>query len=161
MSGTQPTRRSRWIKILSLAVVLAAAIVVMRVLTAPDRNQIRLAELSEELRDARAVADSCTVALEREEAEFQEFDRRVETLREIVNRYESTDPDGVPADVYESYLDAFDRYNEAVPEWRARADTLRAHWSACDSTVRAFNALADSLRPRIEALRGEAGPSGP
>ncbi|MFW6079943.1 MAG: hypothetical protein ACODAE_09995 [Gemmatimonadota bacterium] len=161
MPDTRTTRRSRWIKVLSLLVVLGAAIVVMRVLTAPSRAQIRLAEMREELRDARAVADSCMAALEREEAEFEEFDRRVDTLREIVQRYESADPDGVPADVYESYLEAFDRYNEAVPEWRARADTLRAHWSACDSTVRSFNALADSLRPRIEELRGEAGSTGP
>lgn len=113
---------------------------------APPSLRERASMVQDSLRGLRSSADSCRMALTREEAEFHRFDDRVEELRERVRAYESLNPRGVPQDSFEVYMDVFERYNEAVPRWKARAESLRAHTEACRERAREHNVLTDSLR---------------
>lgn len=111
------------------------------------RSQItELERMRSGLGDLRAAAEECRIAVEREERDFEAYRSEVEELREAVRAYEALDERGVPEDRYEEYLETFERYNESVPEWEERADSLRAHSEACRALARRHNLLADSLR---------------
>jgi hypothetical protein len=123
-----------------------------------ERNR-RLAEmqaLRAALDQARFSADSCKVALSWEERGFLDFDRMVDSLRTEMESYEDPDRGGVPQAEYEAYLESFERYNDSVAAWQARADSLRAMEAACRALVEAHNRLGDSIRRRQEALRTES-----
>lgn len=113
----------------------------------------QLRRMREDLAGLRASAENCQVALSREEEAFQRVRAEVDSLRGEVRDYEALDDRGVPADRYDEYLEVFDRYNESVPVWQERADSLRAHSEACRGAARRHNALADSLRDLLEALQ--------
>jgi hypothetical protein len=122
-----------------------------------ERNR-RVAEmqaLRTALDQARFSADSCKVALSWEERGFLEFDRMVDSLRAEMESYEDPDQGGVPQAEYRAYLESFERYNDSVAAWQARADSLRAMEGACRALVEAHNDLGDSIRRRQEALRAE------
>lgn len=137
----------------ALAVLLAGAIggtVYME--TRPPGPRERLEALRVELGSARASADSCRVAVEAREARFHRYGARVDSLRDRITEYEALDPDGVPGDRYAEYLETFDRYNETVPEWGERADSLQTEWEACRALTEIHNALADSARGMLQEL---------
>lgn len=150
-----PRARARLIPSLIVLAILVAAVLIERLFMSSGTDEARLSRLRQEIRAARVEADSCMAVLRSEDARFQAFDRRVDSLRESVRTYESMDTAGVPAEEYERYLDAFDAYNEAVPVWRERADSLRARSARCRTLVEHHNLLADSLRPLIEDVRAE------
>lgn len=108
------------------------------------RRQARA--VREDLRTARMAVDSCRMTLSRQEADFRAYDDRVDSLRERVRQLEELHPDGVPADSFEVYMEVFGRYNEAVPRWQARADSLQSGWERCRRLADEHNAMADSLR---------------
>ena len=146
-----------------LAALTLAALVVMVGLVAwralgDGRERREIEDLRSELRLLRTASDSCQVALAQEEMLFRDHDRRVDSLRAAVSEYESLHPEGVPADTYPGYLETFEAYNRAVPAWTMQVDSLQAHWEACRERVDAHNALADSLRLRLEALTPGARP---
>lgn len=118
-----------------------------------------LEALRDTLRVRRAQVDSCRMAVSREELEFQEYQRHVDSLRTEVRSFESLDPAGVPAERYDAYMEAFEGYNEAIPGWEARADSLEGDWRECRARVEEHNAVADSLRLLIEEPEpSEGGP---
>ena len=88
--------------------------------------------------------------LEREENLLQASDARFDSLRSLIDRYEGLDRRGVPADSYETYIEAFNTYNEGIPSREAAGETLQAHWDACTVIVERHNALADSARALAE-----------
>ncbi|MFW6199738.1 MAG: hypothetical protein ACOC8K_04115 [Gemmatimonadota bacterium] len=112
----------------------------------------RARAVQEALRAQRLDADACRRGLVTAEAGFQEYDRRVESLRNRVDRYEALHPDGVPADSFGVYLEAFDDYNDAVEVWEERAENLRRQREACVDIVEAHNELSDSLRGILREL---------
>jgi hypothetical protein len=136
---------------LTISVIIFLAIVAIDYLT-PVPPQQRLRVLRQELAGLRTAADSCRSALEREEARLQASDARFDSLRNLIDYYEGLDPRGVPADSYEVYLDAFNTYNESIPERAAAGDTLRAHWEICRAMTSRHNAIADSARALAEEL---------
>lgn len=113
-----------------------------------ERNrQIReMKLLRQRLENARFSVDSCRVALAREEQAFLRFDRVVDSLRNRLEDYEDPSLGGVPQDEYEAYLQAFESYNDSIPVWQARADSLQASEAVCRSLVERHNALSDSIR---------------
>lgn len=134
--------------------VAAVAIVVLAVVGArglADRRArvAELEQLRERLADLRAAAEECQVTVRREEQAFANYRAQVDSLRQEVRDFEAMDDRGVPAARYEEYLDAFDDYNEAVPVWEERADTLRARSRACRALAERHNAMADSLRAMV------------
>lgn len=124
----------------------------------------RARHLQEELRAQRVTAESCQLELSMEEAEFDDFNQRVDSLRVRVEGYEALHPEGVPADSFPVYLEAFDEYNEVVEGWEGRARSLRSGWRECSELVEVHNELADSLRGvlrEIGAIGGEDDPGAP
>ena len=95
---------------------------------------------------ARLAVDSCRMNLSRAEADFRAYQDRVDSLRGRVRAYESLRPDGVPVDSFDAYMKSFGSYNDAVPAWKARADSLRGQWRHCRDLAVAHNQLADTLR---------------
>jgi hypothetical protein len=136
-----------------LLVALAAVTVVTR---ERARTRAWLTGLGDQLQTLRVSADSCQGSLAHEEADFMDYDRRVDSLREEVRGFEDLDPRGVPGESYDDYMARFQDYNSSVPEWRERADTLRARWDACRVITEEHNVLADSLQ---RALRERDGAS--
>ncbi len=106
----------------------------------------RAEELRRDLRERRLAVDSCRMALSAEEARFRDFDERVDSLRERVRDLEALHPEGVPADSFRTYLEVFGSYNEAIPSWEARAESLQRGWEDCTAMVEEHNEMADSLR---------------
>ncbi|MFO8173685.1 MAG: hypothetical protein R6T96_05330, partial [Longimicrobiales bacterium] len=98
-----------------------------------ERNrEIREMELlRQRLQRARFSVDSCRVALAREEQAFLRFDRVVDSLRNRLEDYEDPSLGGVPQDEYEAYLQVFESYNDSIPVWEARADSLQASEAVC------------------------------
>lgn len=135
----------------------AAAIVVLGYVGGGGflERRAQAAEL-ERLRDGlgrlRAASEECQIAVQREERAFEEYRAEVDSLRQEIRDFESLDDRGVPAEQYEEYLEAFDDYNESVPLWEERADSLRARSEACRALVERHNTLADSLRTFIEQV---------
>lgn len=125
------------------AAVLAGMALYARHYAQPRR---RARALQDDLHIARLAVDSCRMTLSRAEAEFRAYDDRVDSLRGRVRDYESLRPGGVPVDSFDAYMKTFGRYNDAVPEWQARADSLRGHWQRCRDLALTHNQLADSLR---------------
>ncbi len=111
---------------------------------------------------ARVSADSCRNELAYQERLFRRFDAVVDSLRGAVRDFERMDERGVPEERYDEYLEHFEGYNDSVAVWRARAAELRETEAACRTLIEGHNALADSLRTRIEAeeIRGSAAGSG-
>lgn len=102
--------------------------------------------LRDEIRTRRMTVDSCRMVLSQEQADFRAYDDRVDSLRRKVRTYEGLHPEGVPADSFRAYMETFGQYNDAVPGWEARAESLRGRWRACRTLTRRHNALVDSLR---------------
>lgn len=146
-----------WLGVFVACVGIVAAVWLVTSLLDESDERARIEALQEELRSSRVRADSCRLAVSREEMDFEEYDRRVDSLRQRVERFESMAPDGVPADSYRVYMDAFESYNRAVPDWTARADTLQIRWRSCRETIREHNVLADSMRRLLERIEGEDG----
>lgn len=133
--------------IVAAALILVASRVYRA--TRPPPPAYELAPLRQELALFRAAADSCNDAYAVLEADFRRYEARVDSLREAVRDYESRDPDGVPGEAYPEYLETFDAYNDAVPEWEARTDSLATQRDRCRSLTERHNALADSARGRL------------
>lgn len=115
------------------------------------REVDELRALSEEVQEARVVADSCRRALVQQENDFRRFDRFVDSLRGSVDAYEDLDDRGVPQEQYQEYLETFDGYNEAVARWDSVADSLRRNEASCRTLIQSYNALADSFRVRLDS----------
>lgn len=137
--------------LLVIAGLIAGASLIKLILAEPSPRE-HFHALRTELQSLRVVADSCQEAVTREQAEFDAYNARLDSLRGRIDSLESLDPRGVPADSYEIYLDAFERYNAGVPDWEPAAESLRAHWQACRALVRQHNELADSARELAEEL---------
>jgi len=144
----------------AFGVLVLGAFAVSRLLE--RRTTIReIRALRDGVYEARIAADSCRFSLAVEEGRLQRFSQLVDTLHTEVRDFEALDPRGVPEERYDAYLERFHAYNDAVAEWEARAERLRAHESECRSIIEAHNALSDSLRRRlVEELPEPGGEEG-
>jgi len=112
----------------------------------------RARQVQEALQAERRNAEACRMGLVTAEATFRDYDERIDSLRSRVGELEALHPDGVPADSFEVYLEAFDDYNRAVEEWDGRVEDLQEERSACVEIVERHNTLSDSLRGILEEL---------
>ncbi|MDT8342453.1 MAG: hypothetical protein RQ751_13150 [Longimicrobiales bacterium] len=157
MSPT-PARRSatrgptRWVIGFFLALIGLYATLGARAWLRNQRTLEAIEALRLEVHEARTAADSCTADLALAESDLRGTDAAADSLRGAVERAEDTLPGGgrgVPAAEYEAYLEAFERYNDTVREWEARARELREHEERCRALIERHNALTDSLRGRL------------
>ncbi len=102
-------------------------------------------EQRERMLEVRSALDRCMTQLDRWEQSFWSHERETTLLRSQIERFESLDPEGVPMDRYEEYLDVFEQYNEAIPIWEARADSVRAQHQRCGTLAERFNEKRDAL----------------
>lgn len=129
-------------------VVLGGMRIVERQQTADEINRLR-----DQLYRARVTADRCRGSLQNSEASLRNLGLAIDSLKRLVDDYESSDPRGVPAAQYEEYLGVFDQYNDSVEVWDGRERRLRTAEASCRETIQEHNALSDSL----QAVLTEAG----
>jgi hypothetical protein len=142
----------RGVLILALIALVIAGHAYLR--SRPPGPRERLETLRAELQVLRLSVDSCQASVAAQDERFRTYDTRLDSLFERIEAYESLDPEGVPADSYALYLETFDQYNESVPGWSGRADSLRARWGACRTLTQSHNLLADSVRRILLELGG-------
>lgn len=138
--------------LIAVALVVAAALAGAPILER-HRRVSEMQALWAALDQARYAADSCKVALSREEEIFVRFDRSVDSLRNAVESYEDPAQGGVPEAKYREYLESFDRYNDLVDDWQIRADSLQVNEVRCRALVETHNSLADSIQTIREGRR--------
>lgn len=127
---------------------LAGGITLVRWLSLPPEDT-RLTALLADAERLRDDADACAGALAVEETRFREFDREVDSLRAALREYETAGVRRtVPADQYDDYMALFERYNEAVPHWHARADSLREQWARCRGVAEEHNNVVEAAAAR-------------
>lgn len=132
--------------VLAALVVLVSAGLAGGTILERNREIREMELLRQRLQQARFSVDSCRVSLAQEEQDFRRFDARVDSLRSEMEGFEDPALGGVPQDEYEEYLEVFDAYNEAIPAWEARADSLQTSEDICRALVERHNALSDSIR---------------
>jgi hypothetical protein len=135
-------RTGRWL----LVALIPVGAAILYLMGRPPRRADVNAPLLDTLGILRVLADSCRADLEEGSSELNDYDRRLDSLRSRVRHLEAIDPRGIPADSYDLYMRVFDEYNDSVPGWTSRADSLRASWTRCRDLAETHNALADSLR---------------
>lgn len=153
MAERSPSATTRRRLLVALAAVVGVVLVVVSVQRILERRQehARIEAMAERLGDLRESTERCRAQLAREEAAFQRYDRSLDSLRQRVDAYVSRDG-RVPDEEYDAYMEVFDRYNEAVPRWETRADSLRVTEVRCRERIELHNALADSLRGEMERM---------
>ena len=139
--------------LLSLGVLVIGAIVFVgigRVLerqrTADEINRLR-----DELYRARVASDRCRGSLQTSESSLRVLTGTIDSMRTEIERLETLDDRGVPADEYPGYLELFESYNDSVTSWEARERRLRAAEGSCRATIESHNALSDSLQSALTA----------
>jgi hypothetical protein len=134
--------------VLAGLVVTTANRVVERQQTVEEIDRLRT-----ELHRARVSSDRCRGSLVTSEASLRDLGLTIDSLRSLVDSFETLDRRGVPADQYPEYLDIFDSYNDSVASWAGRERRLRSAETACRITIQEHNAITDSL----QAVLTEAG----
>ena len=122
-------------------VVLGAMRIVERQQTADEINRLR-----DELYRARVTADRCRGSLQNSEASLRGLSMSIDSLKRVVDGYQTGARGGVPAGQYQEYLAVFDEYNDSVAVWEGRERRLRTAESSCRETILEHNTLSDSLQ---------------
>lgn len=118
-----------------------------------QRTEDHINGLREELYRSRVAADRCRGSLQTSQASLLELGVAIDSLKQLVEGYETIEGRGVPARNYDAYMSVFDEYNDSVAVWEGREERLRTAESACRTTIEEHNALTDSL----QAVLTEAG----
>lgn len=113
--------------------------------------------LRNELHRARVSSDRCRGSLQTSEASLRYLGLTIDSLRSLVDSFETLDGRGVPADQYPEYLEIFDSYNDSVASWEGRERRLRSAETACRSTIEEHNAITDSLQTVLTEAGIETG----
>lgn len=132
----------------TLAVVVAGGLVFVsadRILER-QRTEDRINALREQIYRSRVAADRCRGSLQTSQAALLELGVAIDSLKRVVDGYESLPGRGVPAGQYDAYMSVFDEYNDSVGVWEGREDRLRTAETACRTTIEEHNALTDSLQ---------------
>ena len=106
----------------------------------------RIGQLRDELYRARVASDRCRSSLQTSEAAFRDLGITIDSLRQVIDSFETLDRRGVPAEQYPEYLETFDSYNDSVSVWEGRERRLRAADVACRETIQGHNAISDTLQ---------------
>lgn len=127
-------------------VSLAASTAAIVSRAAAESTRAQAEALRDEVRETRTELEWCLEERDRREAAFRRQEARTRELRSFIDRMEDLDPRGVPAEQYETYLEAVDEYNESLPEWDRRAEVLEQLSATCRELAEDHNLRADSLR---------------
>lgn len=154
MPGSGNTLRNRLVILSALLLVSAAAVAAYRTTLPPSLREQALL-LRGEVGELRGKIHECQSALQVDEVDFRGFQTEVDSLQEVIRRFESLHPEGVPVDSYPRYMEAVEGYNAALPEWKVLSDSLEGAWERCRALTQRHNRLADSLSTLVTEILGE------
>lgn len=140
----------RWVLFVILLVM--PVLVVRAFATRGPSPREQLEPLRQSLHDLRTQLDSCRVDANGDEDDFRTHSDAADSLAARLHELESLHADGVPADSYPVYLDAFREYDDAVSGWDEKAEAARGAWQECRELTEDHNHLADSLRASLVDL---------
>lgn len=144
------SRRVRLVLAIAGVAVLVAAIEGGLALLHRHRTMQELEALRDQVYHARVAADACRNELAYTQRIFERFDTVVDSLHLEVRKLEALNPRGVPQARYDEYLKVFHAYNDSVVSWHLKVDSLKGREATCRRLAEAHNALADSLKRRLE-----------
>ncbi len=139
-----------WITVLVGAGLLAAGASALQEVRYQATPRAQAEAYHVEVRESRAEVEACLEELDRNETFFRAQERLTGELRSQLRSFEAMDPRGVPADVYDDYMEVFERYNASLPAWELRGESLRRVSERCRELTADHNVRADSLRGLME-----------
>jgi len=116
-----------------------------------QRTEDHINSLREEIYRGRVASDRCRGSLQTSQAALLELGVAIDSLKRVVDDYETVPGRGVPAQNYDAYMSVFDEYNDSVGVWDGREKRLRTAERACRATIEAHNVLTDSLQAVLVA----------
>jgi hypothetical protein len=114
-----------------------------------ERTKAGINRLRDELQRARISADRCQGTLQTSEASLLDLGITIDSLRSLVDSFETMNGRGVPGERYPEYLEIFDSYNDSVASWEDREQRLRISETSCRETIQGHNLLTDSLQSAL------------
>lgn len=136
-----------------VTVIVAGSLVFLSVDRILERQHTedRINGLREEIYRSRVAADRCRGSLQTSQAALLELGVAIDSLKRVVDGYETVPDRGVPVQNYDAYLSVFDEYNDSVGVWEGREHRLRTAETACRTTIEEHNVLTDSLQAVLAA----------
>lgn len=122
-----------------------------------ERTKAEINRLRDDLHRARISSDRCQGSLQTSEASLLDLGVTIDSLRNLVDSFETMNGRGVPAERYPAYLEVFDSYNDSVASWENREQRLRIAETSCRETIRGHNVLTDSLQGVLSEAGIDAG----
>jgi chromosome segregation ATPase len=147
LQGTRARRRPLNVRalIVMLLIALIAAAGIYR-LGRSARQRSAVETLGDSVQSLRAATDTCNADLRRAEVALGEYRDRLDSLHSEVRGFEAEEPGTVPAELFDEYMEAFDRYSDSTAAWAGRVDSLEIKLAECRSLAEAHNTALDSLR---------------
>lgn len=116
-----------------------------------ERTENQINALRDQIYRSRVAADRCRGSLQTSQAALLELGVAIDSLKRVVDGYETIPGRGVPAQNYDAYMAVFDEYNDSVGVWGGREERLRTAETACRTTIQEHNLLTDSLQTVLTA----------
>ena len=137
----------------TVTVIVAGSLVFLSVdwILERQHTEDRINGLREEIYRSRVAADRCRGSLQTSQAALLELGVAIDSLKRVVDGYETVPGRGVPVQNYDAYLSVFDEYNDSVGVWEGREHRLRTAETACRTTIEEHNVLTDSLQAVLTA----------
>ena len=139
-----------WIAVVLGAGLLAAGASALEEMRYQATPRAQAEAYHTEVRESRTEVEACLEEMARNETYFRAQERLTGGLRAQLRSFEALDPRGVPTDIYEDYIEVFERYNASLPAWELRGESLRRISERCRDLAEAHNVRADSLRGLLE-----------
>ena len=139
--------------LVGIAIVITGALVFLSIDRILERERIenQINALREDIYRSRVAADRCRGSLQTSQAALLELGVAIDSLKRVVDGYETIPGRGVPARNYDAYMSVFDEYNDSVGVWEGREERLRTAETACRTTIQGHNVLTDSLQAVLTA----------
>lgn len=139
-----------WIAVVVGAGLLAAGASALQEVRYQASPRAQAEAYHAEVRESRTEVKACLEEMARNETYFRAQERLTGDLGAQLRSFEAMDPRGVPADMYEDYMEAVERYNASLPAWELRGESLRRISERCRDLTEAHNVRTDSLRGLLE-----------
>ncbi len=137
----------------AVAIAITAVLVFLSIerILERERTENQINALREEIYRSRVAADRCRGSLQTSQAALLELGVAIDSLKRVVDGYETIPGRGVPAQNYDAYMSVFDEYTDSVGLWEGLEDRLRTAETACRTTIQEHNLLTDSLQAMLTA----------
>ena len=134
--------------LLSLTVIVTVTLVFMSLDRRQERQRVenQINSLRNAVNRSRITADRCREGLETSQGALLELGIVIDSLKSIIERYETIPDQGTGAVSYGTYRLILEEHNDSVGIWEGREQRLRTAEQACRAAITDHNKLADSLQ---------------